>query len=67
MAGLDHIRDRTDGILDRNGWAHTGRAVNVEIVDAEAFESIGQEIFNGLGTPIRAKITAIGIARCRRT
>ena len=23
MAGLDHIRDRTDGILDRNGWAPT--------------------------------------------
>ncbi len=48
IAGADHVGDGADGVFDRNGRIQPSRAVDIDVIGAEAAQRIGQEVFDGL-------------------
>ncbi|MBB3540877.1 hypothetical protein FHT97_001590 [Rhizobium sp. BK399] len=46
ITSLDHVADRADRLLDRNIGIQARRAVNIDVVDAEAFQRIGKEVLD---------------------
>ena len=44
IAGLDHVGDGADRVFDRHVRIEPGRAVDVDIVDAEPLQRIGDEV-----------------------
>ena len=47
VAGLDHVGDRTDGLLDRHVRVEPSGTVDVDVVGAEALQRVGQEGAHG--------------------
>jgi hypothetical protein len=43
-AGVDHLRDRSDRVLDRDGRVHATEAVDVDVIGAQALQGVGQEV-----------------------
>jgi hypothetical protein len=46
VSGLDQLRHRPDGLLDRHRRIHTGRAIDVNMVGAQPLERVGQEVLH---------------------
>ena len=46
VAGLHHVGDRADGLLDRHVGIEPRRAVDVDVVDAEPLQRIGQGVLH---------------------
>ena len=44
VAGLHHVGDRADGVLDRDGGVEARRAVDVDVIDAEARQAVREEV-----------------------
>ena len=63
VAGLDQIGDGADGIFDGDGRIAAGRTVDIDVVRAEAFEGVGQEILHGRGPGVEAGPASIGTAQ----
>ena len=63
IAGLDHIGDRADRILDRNVGVEPRRPIDVDHVDAEALQRIGEEILRSLRPRVIADETRGRIAQ----
>jgi len=47
VPGLDEFGDRSDRLLDGNGGVEPGRAVDVDVVGAEALQGVGEEGLQG--------------------
>ncbi len=49
ITSLHHIGDGSHGLLDRDVWIEPGGPIDVDVIDAEAVERIGQEGFHRCG------------------
>ena len=63
VAGLDHLGDRADGLLDRHVRIEPGGAVDVDVVGAEALQRVGQEVAHGRRPGVDAAEGAAGSAQ----
>ena len=61
MARSDEIGDGADGLLDRHRGIEAGRAVDVDIVGAEAGERIGEEVAQCHGAGLDARQPPEGV------
>ena len=63
VAGLHHVGDRADRLLDRHRGIEARRTVDVDVVDAEAREAVGEEVLRRGGAGVVAEIGAVGPAQ----
>jgi len=63
VARLDHLGDGADGFLDGHLRIDARRAIDVDVLDAEALQGVGEEIFHGVGPRVVAGPAAHGIAQ----
>jgi hypothetical protein len=45
-ARLDHLGDRSDRLLNRDGGVHPPQAIDVDVVRAEPLQPVGQGVFH---------------------
>ena len=64
VAGLDHLLDGPDRLLDRHGRVDPGRLVEVDIVGAEPAQRVGEEVLHRHGAAVDADEAAVGRAHC---
>jgi hypothetical protein len=50
--GLDHVGDGANRVFDRHRRIEPGRPVDIDVIDAEALEAVGEEVFYGGGAGI---------------
>ena len=62
IAGLHHLGDGADRVLDRHRRIEPRRAVDVDMIDAESLQRVGEEIFHRYGAAIDAGEAAGGVA-----
>ena len=62
VAGLDHLGDRADGLLDRQAWVDPGRAVDVDVVGTESLQSVGERVLGRRGAGVVAEPSPVGSA-----
>src|SRR5262249_26810819 len=63
VARLDHVGDRPDGLLDRHGGIEARRTVDVDVIDAEARQGVGEEGLRRGGPGVEAEMGAVGPAQ----
>jgi hypothetical protein len=52
IAGLDHVGDGADRVLDRHVRVQARRAVDVDVVGAQALQAVGQEVLHRRGPAV---------------
>ncbi len=62
QAGLHHLGDRADGLLDRDGRVEAGRAVDVDVVGAEAVQRVRERGLDRGGAGVVAEPVAERVA-----
>ncbi len=62
VPGLDHVGDRADGFFNGDVGIEPGGAVDVDVVDAETLEGIGEGSLNGGGAGVVPEPGAVGTA-----
>ncbi len=62
VAGLHQLGDRADGLLDRHVGVQARRAVDVDVVDAEARERVGERGLDRGRARVVAEPRAVGAA-----
>ena len=67
VAGLDQIGDGADGVLDRHAGIEARRAIDVDVIDAEARQAVREEVLHRCGTRVDAKPAAVRARAGRRT
>ena len=63
VAGLHHLRDRADRVLDRDRGVHAGEAVDVDVVGAEPLQRVGEEVLDRGRTPVDAGPAPLDVAQ----
>ena len=63
VSGFDHLRDRADGVLDRDARVDTAGSIDVDVAHAEPFETVGEGGLDGRGAEIEAQPRAVGAAQ----
>ena len=63
VAGLDHLGDGADGLLDRHGRVEPGEAVDVDVVGAEPAQGVGQGVLHRGRAAVDAEPAAVGAAQ----
>ena len=63
VARLHHVGDRADGLLDRDRGIEARRTVDVDVVDAEARQAVGEEVLRRGGARVEAEVGAVGAAQ----
>ena len=63
IARLDELGDGTHGLLDGHRGIQASRAVDVDVVRAEATKGVGEEVLDGGGTGVHAHEAALRIAQ----
>ena len=63
VALLDELGDRPDGLLDRHVRVDAGRAVDVDVVGAQAAQRVAQEVADGGGAAVVAGKAVVGAAQ----
>jgi len=66
VAGRNHLRDGSDGVFNGDVGVKAGRAIDVNVVDAEALERVGKSRLHGCGTGVVAEPGAVGAGAARR-
>jgi hypothetical protein len=66
VAGVDHLLDGAHRVLDRHRRVEPGRAVDVDVVDAQPGQRVGQEVLDRLGPVVGAAEAADGVAQLAR-
>ena len=61
IAGLHHVGDGADRVLDRHIGIEPGGAVDVDMIDAETLQRIGEEVLDAAGPGVEADPAAGGI------
>ncbi len=54
VAGLDHLGDRADGLLDRHRGVDAPEPVDVDVIGAEPAERVGEDVLDGGGAAVDA-------------
>ena len=67
VAGLHHVGDRADGVFDRHRGIEARGPVDVDVIDAEPREAVGEEVLDGRGARVVAEPGAVGRRAARRT
>jgi hypothetical protein len=49
VAGVDHLAERADGLLDGHRWVESRRAVDVEVIGAEPAQAVARKFQAALG------------------
>ena len=63
VARLDHLGDRADGLLDRDGRIESRRPVDVDVVRAQAAQGVREEVLDGLRSGVDAEPRPLGVAQ----
>ena len=58
VAGLHQVGDGADRVLDGHGGVEARRAVDVDVVDAEARQGVGEEVLDRRGAARRSRASA---------
>ena len=62
VAGLDQLRDCADGLLDRHLRIKPRRTIDVDMLDTEPHERVGQRCLEPRGTRVKADERTVGTA-----
>ena len=54
VAGLHHLGDGADRVLDRHGGIEPRRAIDVDVVGAEPAQRVGEEVLHRRGPAVDA-------------
>jgi len=60
VSGFDHLGDGSDGVFNGHGGVKTCGAIDVDVVDAEAFEGVGEGGFDGGGAGVKSEPGSAG-------
>ena len=64
VPGLHHLGDGAHRVLDRHRGIKPGRAVDVDVVDPEARQCVGEEVLHRLRSSVEATPPVVGGAKC---
>ena len=63
VPGFDEIRNRADGVLDGHTWIEAARTIDVNVVQAEARQTVREKILHRDGPGIQAEPAPIRAAQ----
>src|SRR5256885_232829 len=64
VARFDQIGNRADGVFDGNIRIEARRTVDIDVIDTETLQCIGEEILHCGGASVDAEKTALGRSEC---
>ena len=62
-AGFHHVGHRADGVFNRHVRIEPRRAVDVDVIDAESLQRIGDKVLHRRGTAVVAEKAVDGVAQ----